>query len=215
MTDNMTPMPVLTQSQLGIYIESLCHEGTPIYHTPHLARMHGVADAQRLADAVRKVIAAYPSMSARIVTDSDGNPTLSDASTSHPLEVDLVEMTEEQLMTDKDSLVKPFGLEGGELAHVSIIQTERGVYLFTDFHHTIFDGHSHKLLLKEIDNAYSGNPVTPEALTIYEVAREEADARTSAEYASAHYSYKQMLMVLTRSWNCLPMSPPPLRLTMK
>ncbi len=193
MTDNMTPMPVLTQSQLGIYIESLCHEGTPIYHTPHLARMHGVADAQRLADAVRKVIAAYPSMSARIVTDSDGHPTLSDASASHPLEVALVEMTEEQLMTDKDSLVRPFGLEGGELAHVLVIRTERGVYLFTDFHHTIFDGHSHKLLLKEIDNAYSGNPVTPEALTIYEVAREEADARTSAEYASAHYSYKQML----------------------
>lgn len=186
-------MPGLTQSQLGIYIESLRHEGTSIYHTPHLALMHGVDDASRLADAVRMVIAAYPGISARIVTDSDGNPTLFDASLSEPVNVDLVEMTEAALLAAKDDLVKPFGLDGGELAHIHVIHTDKHTYLFTDFHHTIFDGHSHKLLLQEIDRAYRGEELAAEPLTIYDVAHEEETARISNEYTTAHTKYADML----------------------
>lgn len=101
-------MPPLTQSQLGIYIDSLRHDDRSIYHTPFLSRMPEGTDAQQLAAAVRSVIAAYPSMSARIVSACDGNPSLADFSASQPLQVDITDMSEEKLAASKDSLVQPF-----------------------------------------------------------------------------------------------------------
>lgn len=186
-------MSQLTQSQLGIYIDSLRHDDRSIYHTPFLSLMPEGTDAQKLTSAIKSVIAAYPSMSARIVTDRDGNPSLADFSESQPLEVDVMTISEEQLDATKDSLVQPFVLDGGALARISVIQTEKNVYLFTDFHHTIFDGYSRRLLLEEIDKAYSGTELAQEKLTIFDVARTEDEGRKSSEYADAHGKYAAML----------------------
>lgn len=183
----------LTQTQLGIYIDSVRNEGTNIYHTPHLALLHGVSDAVRIAGAVRAVIAAYPSMSARISIGANGNPVIIDKSKESPLEVSVTDMSEKELSATRDSLVEPFELDGGPLAHIKVIRTEAHVYLFTDFHHTIFDGHSHKLLLKAVDAAYKGEPLLPESLTIYDVAREEAELRRTDLLSAAHERYSDIL----------------------
>lgn len=119
-------------------------------------------DAKRLAEAFEKVVAAYPAMSARIITGDDGVPSWVDASASSPLQIETVEMTDEQLRAGADSLVTPFDLEGGVLAHVKIITTEKGVYLFTDFHHTLFDATSHKAMLRALDAAYRGEEIEKE-----------------------------------------------------
>ena len=50
---------MLTQSQLGIYIDSLQNEASNPYHNPRLMLLRGVADPQALADAIGKVIAAH------------------------------------------------------------------------------------------------------------------------------------------------------------
>ena len=197
-------MPPLTQSQLGIYIDSLRHDDRSIYHTPFLSRMPEGTDAQQLAAAVRSVIAAYPSMSARIVSDCDGNPSLADFSASQPLQVDITDMSEEELDASKDSLVQPFGLDGGPLAHISVIKTEKHVYLFTDFHHTVFDGYSRRLMLQEIDKAYRGIEPQPERLTIFDVASEEAEARKSPEYTAAHDRYAEIINGADTAFDIIP-----------
>lgn len=202
-------MPPLTQSQLGIYIDSLRHDDRSIYHTPFLSRMPEGTDAQQLAAAVRSVIAAYPSMSARIVSDCDGNPSLADFSASQPLQVDITDMSEEKLAASKDSLVQPFVLDGGPLARISVIQTEKHVYLFTDFHHTVFDGYSRRLMLQEIDKAYRGIEPQAERLTIFEVAREEAEARKSPEYTAAHDKYAEIINSADTTFDIIPDSAGP------
>ena len=65
---------MLTQSQLGIYIDSLQNEASNPYHNPRLMLLRGVTDPQALADAIGKVIAAHPAISAVISLDDDSNP---------------------------------------------------------------------------------------------------------------------------------------------
>ncbi len=186
----MTP---LSQTQIGIYIESLRNEGQNIYHTPHLALMHGVDDPERLVKAVQAVVAAFPSISARVKVDDNGTPVLIDASSTGPVEVQLTRTTEEKLMLTRNELIKPFELDGGTLAHINVIATEKHVYLFTDFHHSIFDGHSHKLFLKAVDAAYVGKDLEKENVTIYEVARREKEARSSDALDRCRAEYAEML----------------------
>lgn len=186
----MTP---LSQTQTGIYIESLRNEERNIYHIPFLALMHGVDDANRLVNALEAVIAAFPSISARIKIDDAGMPVIIDASSTDPVKVQLIHTTEEELMLTKNEFVKPFELDGGSLSRIAVIVTEKHVYMFTDFHHSIFDGSSHKIFLKAVDAAYAGEVLEKESVTIYEVARREKEARNSDAFDRCRAEYAEML----------------------
>ena len=73
--DRTRPVP-LSQTQSGIYISTLQSEQATIYHIPQLNFFPAVDDADRLAEAVRTLVDAYPVLSAVITTDADGVPVM-------------------------------------------------------------------------------------------------------------------------------------------
>ena len=170
---------MLTQSQLGIYIDSLQNEASNPYHNPRLMLLRGVADPQALADAIGKVIAAHPAISAVISLDDDSNPVWRHGA---PVSVEVERVSHEQLMNSLDALILPFNLEGGALSRIKIFDTDRGIYLFMDFHHTIYDGVSRNIFLRDIARALNGEELQPEETSIFDLGEEEAARRKSADY---------------------------------
>lgn len=180
----------LSQTQTGIYIDSIRHEGKPVYNIPLLFYLNGVDDTERLRKALETTVATYAALSTHIKTDEEGNPVMF---MGEPVEIESVEMSDKELHDTANSFVAPFSLEGGTLGRIKVIRTEKGVYLFFDFHHTICDGYSQKLFFGTLDAIYRGESVAPEKVTIYDVAKEEVEKRSTPEYLSARKAMTEML----------------------
>lgn len=182
-------MSMLTRTQLGIYIESVQHEDANIYHNPTLLKINGV-DAERLCESLQKVVELHPGISARIVTDEYGNPSWIMGET---VQVEACSMPYDQLMAERDGLVTPFELENAPLSRLKVIETEQGVFLFVDFHHTLYDGYSLTVLLRDLDRILRGESPEPESVTIHDLSLEEECARTPEALAAAKGAYASLL----------------------
>lgn len=180
----------LTQTQLGIYIESTGHENEKIYHMPILLRLPVGTDSARMKAAIETVVAAHPGLSARIVTDNDGTPCWT---AGQPIAVETIAMTEDELLANPETLMPDFNLDGGTLARIILIDTGDRLYYFHDMHHTIFDGAARMAYFLDLNKAYAGEDVTTEEFSIHDIAREEIAMRGGEALVSAAAAYHDML----------------------
>lgn len=70
--------------------------------------------------------------------------------------VPVEKLTEEQLESYKKDFVKPHNLMKSPLFRISVAETEKAVYLLSDFHHLIFDGASVALFLNSLKRCTKG-----------------------------------------------------------
>ena len=194
----------LTQSQLGLYLESVRNPEKLMYHIPFLFRFNNVTP-ERLADAMRSLVKAYPGISARIILDAEGNPLWKDPAQTEPVQVEMLEMEDDALLQSAQSMVVPFDFtDASPLARVKVIKTEKSTYLFMDFHHTIFDGSSMKVTLRALDAALRGIDIPEETVSIHELARREQADRAGEAWKEARDHYSAMLEGADATFDILP-----------
>ena len=200
--DRTRPVP-LSQTQSGIYISTLQSEQATIYHIPQLNFFPAVDDADRLAEAVRTLVDAYPVLSAVITTDADGVPVMYRDPDS-TVEVERLATTERELHASYESLVTPFDFEAGRPSRFRVITTERGVYLFTDVHHVIYDGLGRRAFMEQLDRAYRGEPLGVEEMSAFDIAAREAELRQTPELDAQRKTYAAMLEGGNPTFDILP-----------
>lgn len=184
----------LSQSQTGVYIESLQSDCSDLYHLPFLFRMPGSVSPEKFVKTVEKLIADVPEISARVVTDETGIPYLADFSSTDPVVPEVLNISEAELQTLEPSLVTPFTLDGsGPLAHFKVITTELATYFFVDIHHVIADGWSYNLLIHWLEKIYRGEELPKDRKTMFDLNRAEAEARKSPRYEAARNAYAEIL----------------------
>ena len=179
----------LSQTQMGIYAESMARQGEASYNNPILIKLDAGIDEQRLAGAISHVVEAHAFIKTRIREDADGNPVMFPDGEAYMQTVE--NMTEAELEELKPGLIQPFNLLGDRLFRIRIIRTEGGLYLFSDFHHIIYDGTSMRIFMADVDRAYSGETIAPEQWTGWHVAREEAALRRTDAYSEAKAWYEE------------------------
>ena len=179
----------LSQTQMGIYAESMARRGEAAYNNPILLKIGGGIDEQRLARAIEQVVSAHAFIKTRIEEDAEGNPVMmpSDAVYTQATE----QMSEAELEALKPQLIQPFDLLKDQLFRIRIIRTEGGLYLFTDFHHIIYDGTSMRIFMADVDRAYAGETIAPEQWTGWHVAQEETALRQTEAYTEAKAWYEE------------------------
>ena len=185
----------LSQTQLGIYAESMARRGEAAYNNPILLKIGGGIDEQRLARAIEQVVSAHAFIKTRIEEDAEGNPVMM-PSDARQLKIDNLQLTiermsEAELEALKPRLIQPFDLLKDQLFRIRLIRTEGGLYLFTDFHHIIYDGTSMRIFMADVDRAYAGEVVAPEQWTGWHVAEEEAALRQTEAYTEAKAWYEE------------------------
>ena len=173
MNKNQNVVP-LSQSQLGIYAECVGHEGEVYYQLPYLYTFSAEIDTQRLRDAVQSAFNAHPVFFSRITTDENGEPVMVSRE-PEPIDIKIREI--DDIEKAKNSLLEPMQLDGGALYHLQILHAPGHVYLFADVHHIIADGTTMKIFIKAVKNAYEGNAIEPEQISMVELNLQEVSRR--------------------------------------
>lgn len=184
----------LTTEQIYMVDYQLYTPKSTMYNLGGLFRLSGSIDAQRLADAANTAIAAHPALSTIFFWNPEGDiiqryvPELID-----PVEVE--EVSEKQLEVIGRSLIRPFKIIRSCLFRCRVFRTEKACYLFLDIHHTICDGTSYNVLLRDIDAAYGGQVFEKkdcyyELLRAREQMMEDPFYLESKEYFEKRYSDK-------------------------
>ena len=174
----------LSQTQMGIYIESMNRQGEAAYNNPRLYRLGKRIDLQRLVTAVEAVVKTHPFIKTRLFTNAEGEPRQRrNEGENYCQKIETLSDTAfKALIPD---LVQPFNLLADELFRFRLIQTDSDSYMFVDFHHIIFDGTSFGVLMEDLNVAYKGGIPEPELWSSFEVAQEEEALHKTDVYTQA------------------------------
>ena len=180
----------LSQTQLGIYVESMSRHGEVIYNNGMLFQLNPAIDAEQLSKACEAVVEAHPYIKTRLFIDSQGNPRQL-RNDAEPYHQSVETLTQQEFEKLKPELIRPFDLLNDRLFRIRILKTLEAQYLFIDFHHIIFDGMSFNIFLQDLKDAYKQLPVKKEEFTGFEVALEEESLRNTEAYTSARQWYME------------------------
>ena len=179
----------LSKVQYGIYAECIGYEGEARYNLPYLYVLDASLDGERLAHAIETAVAAHPTLFTRIEQGNDGEPlqTIDDSET-FSLNIEHGTFNIEK---EKAQLVQPFNIVGDRLFHIRLLKDAAHYYFSLDIHHIIGDGTTLKVMLSDVEKAYNGEPLEPEALTMAQVAIAEAELRKTAAFDEGRQWYAQ------------------------
>ena len=179
-----------SQTQLGIYVESISRHGEVVYNNGMLFQLNPAIDANRLSKACETVVEAHPYIKTRLFVDSQGNPRQL-RNDAEPYHQSVETYSQQEFEKLKPELIRPFDLLNDRLFRIRILKTQEAQYLFIDFHHIIFDGVSFNTILKDLKDAYEQLPIERETFSGYEIALEEESLRKTEAYISARQWYME------------------------
>lgn len=175
----------LTQTQMGLFVESMAKPQELLYHIPFLFKLHPDVDLPRLKTAIEAAIAAHAYIKTRFFMDDDGE-IMQRRRDDSPFTLRIRDFI------DRDKLVTPFKLIDGRLFNAALYQTKDGNYFFIDIHHSICDGTSLVILIEDINRAYGGAALEPERYSSFDAARDEQQSRAGAEYPQAQAYFAEL-----------------------
>ncbi|MEO3859043.1 amino acid adenylation domain-containing protein [Acrocarpospora sp. B8E8] len=145
-------IPPLSRAQERLWFLEQYRPGTTAYTIPFMVRLGGDLDANAFARAVEEVTRRHESLRMRFVTSEDGLPSLvidEEPSTGFRL-VDAGSDEEARALISEE-LARTFDLSAGGLLRVLLIRraADDHVLLFAA-HHSITDGWSGEILLREL-----------------------------------------------------------------
>ena len=188
----------LSKVQYGLYVECVAHQGEACYNLPYLYVLDGTLDEELLRKAIETVVAAHPTLFTRIELNEQGDPLQTiDDSESFELKVEHIsdfklegKSFNDQLAT-LNYLIVPFDIYKDRLFHIRLLKDSEHFYFFLDIHHLIGDGTTLKVVLADLEKAYAGEALEPEAMTMAEVALAEVELRKTAAFDEGKQWYAQ------------------------
>ena len=178
----------LSKTQYGLYAECVAHQGEACYNIPYVYVLDRALDEERLRQAVETAVAAHPTLFTRIEQDGEGDP-LQRIDETERFELKVETVTDIEAV--KMQFVQPFNIVGDRLFRLRLLKDAEHYYLLQDIHHIISDGASRKVLLADIEKAYRGDALEPEALSLGEVASAEESVRNTPRFEEDKQWYAQ------------------------
>jgi len=184
-----TPQP-LTFQQTGVYFDCMKAPQQTIYNIPMMWTLPAQLDAEKVAATVKQVLACHPYLNTHFET-TEGQVV------QVPLEaepqVDCITVGPKEFEHYKDSFKQPFNLSEGPLYRVAVVRSGDGLYLFTDFHHMVFDGRSYDIFISQLTEALEGKEPVPENYTYFDYAQDQQEYRSSEEFGAARQFFEERM----------------------
>ena len=170
---------LLTNQQAGVYLDCIKAPQETIYNIPMVWTFPAEITAAALQEAVKKVLAAHPSLQA-VFEQRDGE--IYQVPVDTPIPVLIKEAT---LESERESFTLPFDLGKGPLGRVEILPGKDATYLLSDFHHLVFDGRSYDVFIQQICDALEGKEIAPESYTYFQYAAWQRKEEKGSAYEQA------------------------------
>ncbi len=181
----------LSYTQYGVYSECMKNPDDTFYNIPVFYAFPASFDTEKLAKSVQKVIYAHPYIFTRFGIKNDDIVQIKQC--AEDFSVPIRKISEQELENYKKSFIKPYNLMNSQLFKIEIVKTERRIYLFSDFHHIIFDGGSLSLLMDEVKDCYEGREIEAETYNYFDYVNDEIKNRSSEEFKEAEKYISDML----------------------
>ena len=162
----------ISNVQRGIYLECMKNPLSTSYNVPIIYNFEADTDVAKLADAVKKIFAAHPSINVHFELRDD--EIMQVANKAAEVKIPVHTLDEENFAAFKNNFVKPFKLDEDPLYRVEIVKTSARVSLFVDVHHLIFDGASVNLFMANLKTLLEGGKLEREGASYFDFVREEA-----------------------------------------
>ncbi len=185
----------LTVEQLYMFDYQLYTSYSTMYNLYNMLKIDKhVIDIPRFAKALQSAIANHPALLTVFSFGDDRNIVQRYCPELLP-EIEVEKITPEELLILKDTLVQPFKMMNSLLFRARVFETEEYGYMFFDVHHTIFDGSSFAVFLKDIVNAYMELPLEKDYYYMMLAERELAPMtdfyQESKKYFEDRYANRQ------------------------
>ena len=180
----------LTQTQLGVYYETMQHPESTLYNVPFCLKFEGI-NAGRLRDALCAAVRAHAYLNTHITTGRDGFMQVRNDAVEP--EVPVNELGDRDIREVFRTFIRPFTLHKGPLYRFGIFTTQERVWLLMDFHHIVFDGFSVNLFMNSVKDAYENGSAETEGYTYFDYSLDEEKLRQSDEYAKAEGYFRDLL----------------------
>ncbi|MBR6889323.1 MAG: AMP-binding protein, partial [Selenomonadaceae bacterium] len=175
----------LTQTQNGIFVESVANPNSTIYNIPNLYRLGKNVDVEKLQRAIVAAIDAHPYLKTTLLINDNEDIRAHRHDDFEPV----VTLYRVNNLPPVEKLVKPFELLNKPLYRAEIYATPTENFFFLDCHHIISDGESFDILLDNINAAYEGKILSKETYTGFEHALDEEKARAGDALTKAKAYY--------------------------
>lgn len=143
----------LSRAQKSIYYSWALAKESISYNIPLAFTILGSLNTEKLQQAIRKVAQRHDAFKISFIEGANPKFRLR---TDLSFELQILECEEPETVSLLKSLVQPFDLAEDILFRVKLIQVSSAKnILFLDFHHSIADGQSVHIFLKEVLMAYS------------------------------------------------------------
>lgn len=180
----------LTGSQKGIYVECSKNPDSTVYNIPFLFELEASINTDRLKNAVSEVVSAHSYLLSRIGVNDEGE--LYQKPLKENFVPEYITMTDEEFAREKKTLVRPFQIQEERLIRIVIYRTESKKYLFVDLHHIVADGNSYDIFFEDLNKAYQGMALQPEAYTGFDAALDEEREVENGKYKKAALYYDEI-----------------------
>ena len=181
----------VSMTELGIYLDWRKNLQGTAYNIPILSPLPDGTDPGRLSEALKKTLLAHPNLLSHFRMETDGSVTrLTPAGESADIKVAVEHIQEEP---SAETLVRPFSDPEGDLYRLIIMTGRDRSFLFTDFHHIVFDGLSIPVFFSELDRAYQGETLAGETVSAADAAGMEREARRTEAFSKAEQWYRDLL----------------------
>ena len=188
--ESKTSVP-LSYAQTGVYFECLKNPTSTIYNIPYLLSYPNGTNAQKLADAVKRVVESHPELGVHFTTE--GDKIMQTVENAAPVNIPVTHMSAKELDTYKNEFVKPFNLQKAPLYRFEVITTQDAVHLLFDVHHLLFDGGSADLLIRQINATLEGNDVEKESYSYLDFVTDQQEAEQTDEFKAAEQFFAERL----------------------
>ena len=176
----------LTKTEYGIFVESVNNPKSTAYNLPLFLTLDKNTDTEKLKSAIEAAFENHKYLKTRLYLDNDGN--VYKKTSDEDLKIEVKEIADSDF--NKVDYIHPFDLQNENLYRITILKLDSSVVLFCDIHHIIFDRYSLQVFLEDIDNAFNGVALVPEAYTANDVSQEESKRILTSELdeAKAYYN---------------------------
>ena len=183
------PVP-LTFQQAGLYFECMKAPHETVYNLPMCWTLPASVDPEKVCESFLKVVRCHPALLSRFETQG-GEVKL--VPIAEEPTVEILTVTDEQFPAFKADFLKPFNLSEGPLFRAAVVRTGAGLFLFTDFHHLIFDGRSLDVFMSEFCAAMEGMEPQSESYSYFNYASDQKASEGGEEFTAAESFFKERM----------------------
>ncbi|MDR1016220.1 MAG: amino acid adenylation domain-containing protein [Coriobacteriales bacterium] len=186
----------LNPEQMGIYYAAMQNPEATQYNLPYLYRFDrdeagNLIDAERLAETLRRLIAAHPYLMCNLV-QKDGRIMAVKEAGRTP-QVTLEDVDEEAARERIATFLCPFNLFKAPLYRAMLLRTSEHLYFLFDIHHIICDGTTLGLFLAELERIFAGDEPAAERTDGFELGLASERERESAAWTRGRDYYADLL----------------------